>query len=203
VDAEFWLQAEKSLQVLTYPDASLAANSPVLGIPLSLHKIILSIVQFCRDPCKDAQRLTQLKSEMKYWESMVIEDKALTSSTGAGDLCRHATMMYILSASLMLEWVPRSLDVKVFQPRNIRRSSNQWQVRKAMDILRCPSTREQWTNCYLGCWPTLIFGYAVDTKEDVALIRKDLEERWNCLQFTEVSLVMNELESVWTERNIG
>lgn len=212
LDAEFWSQAEKTLQVLVFPDASRAANSPVLGIPLSLHKLVLSIVQFSRDPgSKDAQGLAQFKSEMKSWENMVMEDQALTSSAdadveltdSAGDPYRYTTMMYILAASLVLEWAIQSIDVQDFQPRNVHRSSNQWQFRKAMDILRCPSTCEQWTNCYLGCWPTLIFGYAVDAEDDVALIREDLQQRWNRLLSTEVLLVMDELESVWRERNIG
>lgn len=68
--------------------------------------------------------------------------------------------------------------------------------------MRCPQISDAWARCYLGSWPALIFGYAVDQPEDVALIRSDFRRRFHNLYSSEEMILLDELESVWRQRGI-
>ncbi len=61
-DWEFWAWAEGELDDLRLPYGPDVANSPVLGVPLSLYILILKIIHFCRDPL-----LLVEGTEEEYW----------------------------------------------------------------------------------------------------------------------------------------
>src|ERR1700712_2090611 len=52
-DAGFWLRAENVLaQSMLFPGPSILTNSPVLGVPLAIFKLVLSIKQLRQSPLR-------------------------------------------------------------------------------------------------------------------------------------------------------
>ena len=82
-------------------------------------------------------------------------------------------------------------------------TGDSWQIRRGLEVMRCPQASEEWSRCYLGSWPTLIFGYAVEKEDDIALIRNDLKQRFQQLHSGEELLFLEELEYVWHLRGSG
>lgn len=211
-DIEFCAKAEETLQSLTFPDASPADNSPVIGIPLSLQRLIIQIVQHCKSPAKaETAVLQKLSDDLQYWEDTILEAghclrcdgtwSTKTPSERARTFYQHSTSLHILAASLLLDWVVKSCEVpNTGSP--LPPTGDTWQVRRGLEILRCPQAHEEWSRCYLGSWPTLIFGYAVDRPEDIAFIRNDLKERFRKICSGEELLFLEELEYVWHLRGV-
>ena len=209
-DIEFCTRAEEALGSLAFPDASPADNSPVIGFPLSLQKLIIEIVRFRRScVAPDEKTLQRLSSEVRHWESIILAEghclkeepwSTRTASGRARMFHEHSTSLHVLAASLLLDWtVSPGGSIKRGGPIPARNDA--WQVRRGLEILRCPQANEEWSRCFLGSWPALIFGYAVDTPEDIALIRNDLQRRADRLCSGEEVLILQELESVWRRRN--
>ncbi|KIW93364.1 uncharacterized protein Z519_05969 [Cladophialophora bantiana CBS 173.52] len=212
-DFEFCARAEETLQSLTFPDASAADNSPVIGFPLALQKLIIEIVQLCKSPAKPEPELLEvLGRQLGYWEQTILEeghcvneeDSWLTKTPAerARIFHQHSTSLHILAASLLLDWVSRSHEVYETESP-LPPAGDTWQVRRGLEIMQCPQANEEWSRCYLGSWPTLIFGYAVDKPEDIALIRNDLRQRFHKLYSGEELLFLEELESVWRTRGVS
>lgn len=214
-DFDFVARAEGILQALTFPDGSQADNSPVIGFPLSLQKFIIAIVQLCKRPFEpDRHGLHKLHEEMEYWEGSILQQGHCIKQEGHGSSTwtpserarlfqQHSTSLHILAASLLLDWVSRSQEVPHKSRTNLPPPNNSWQVSRALQIMRCPQASEDWSRCYLGSWPALIFGYAVGTPENVALIRWDLEQRFRKLYSAEELEFLSELESIWRTRGIS
>lgn len=85
-DAEFWLQAEHLLGRSTlFPGRPISFNSPVLGIPLPLYRLVLSIQHLFRHPLRrDPETLAQIRSELAGFEAAVLCDQDLDSTCVAG-----------------------------------------------------------------------------------------------------------------------
>ncbi|OAL28862.1 hypothetical protein AYO20_09342 [Fonsecaea nubica] len=212
-DFEFCARAQETLQSLTFPDASPADNSPVIGFPLALQKLIIEIVQVCKSPTKaEPELLDVLGREMSFWEKTILEEghcvkecdswSVGTAAERARIFHQHSTSLHILAASLLLDWVSRAHEVSETTSL-LPPVVDTWQVRRGLEILQCPQANEEWSRCYLGSWPTLIFGYAVDKPEDIALIRRDLRQRFHQLYSGEELLFLEELESVWRTRGVS
>ena len=68
-DFDFCARAEKTLESLTFPDATTADNSPVIGFPRLLQKLIIEIVQQCKSVSKpEPETIQGLIMQMQYWE---------------------------------------------------------------------------------------------------------------------------------------
>lgn len=213
-DIEFCAKAEAILGSKMFPDASVEDNSPVIGFPLRLQKFIIDVVQLCKSPFEPEQHAIELlKREMEYWQPSILEDGVClhhvqqdTDKTSKAEKAaifhRHSTSLHILAASLILHWVIDSHEVSTGGELELPPPQDSWQVRRAVQILRCPQASEEWSRCYLGSWPTLIFGYAVYKAEDVALIRHDMQQRFRALYAGEDLLFLEELEAVWRSRGI-
>jgi hypothetical protein len=211
-DFDFCARAEKTLQGLTFPGASRADNSPIIGFPIALQTLIIEIVQQCKRPGRaSAAVLQRLSSEMLHWEEIILEegfcrDEDPWSSKSADQRAivfhQHSTSLHILAASLLLDWVLKSHEVSE-APGTLPPTDDAWQVRRGLEILRCREAWEEWSRCYLGSWPTLIFGYAVDKPEDIALIKEDLQQRYQKLCSEEELLFLEELEYVWHLRGLS
>ena len=206
-DVDFCAKAEGILQSLTFPDASPADNSPVIGIPLALQKLIIQVVQLCKSPTKaNVDVLQRLAAGMHYWESSILEEgycrlkevpwSTKESADRAEVFRQHSTSLHILAASLLLDWVIASQEVSI-DDFALPPAGDTWQVRRGLEILRCPQAHEEWSRCYLGSWPSMIFGYAVDRPDDIALIRNDLKERFQKLGLGGELFLLEELEHIW------
>jgi hypothetical protein len=201
IDPDFLLRSESILESRTFLDASPTANSPVLGLPLQLYRLILSIIHSCSSPVsRDPEASVQIKNEMIGWEGAVNELETAYDVTLMTEEDLHSTTiaLYVLAASLLLDLV---LDSLCEQPiPSLPSSVSRWQLRRAMEILRYSAVQEQWTRCFLGSWPLQIFGYAVDNEEDVALIRRAMQNMREWTGYGEVERIINELESIWQGR---
>lgn len=213
-DFEFCDTAAEVLRSLTFPEASLRHNSPVIGFPVELCTFIIRVVQMSRIPCKpNPDELTGLWKEMQEWETLIIDDTHCSSGDpithdistveGRSDLFHgHSMSLHILAASLLLTWVTQSQDHTVLSMGALPPINDTWQLRRALRILSCPDASKDWTRCYLGPWPSFIFGYAVDNHDDVELVRKDVQARIVNLCCGDDLLLLYELEEVWQRRGI-
>ncbi|KAK6385979.1 hypothetical protein LTS17_001552 [Exophiala oligosperma] len=213
-DLDFATKAEKLLRSLTFPDASPADNSPVIGFPLGLQKLIIEVVQLCKTPSRPEDRvLHRLHEEMEQWETSLPEEGCCVDEGSEADgtgihiqetrsFYEHSTSLHILSVSLLLDWVSKSTAVSDPINHHLTPSGKSWQLSRALQIMQCPRIKEDWSKCYLGSWPALVFGYAVDSPEDVAVIRQDLQHRYQAIYSGEELSFLVELEEVWQKRGI-
>lgn len=126
-DAEFWLRAENLLmKSKIFPSAFFGTNSPVLGVPLALFKLVLSIKQLWRRPASirhDRETLEELRAEVKDWEKKVPPEsegaEELPQDTFPGEveivgsnytLYNDATHLYILASSLLVQQLSEKAD---------------------------------------------------------------------------------------------
>jgi hypothetical protein len=119
IDDQFLASTEQILKSPTFEDASSAANSPVLGVPLPLYRLIIEVIHLCNSPTSiDPEARSRLKRQMKHWETVAIEvddnSRVLQSPTLAPPLSpphQHphphpeALALYVLAGSLLLDWV--------------------------------------------------------------------------------------------------
>lgn len=191
--------------------------SPILGATLLLYRLILDIINLHTGrKIQGADDALRLKAEMRQWEAKLLNKDARDGSSSAEtSFFTNTLSLYILAASLFLDWV---IDLSNFDTlteppglltgagqteRNGSPSFNEthrWQVACALSILRQPGARETWSSCYLGTWPMLIFGYAVDTDEDIMLIRRVLSYARHRMGYGENQRILSELEGVWSAR---
>lgn len=207
VDDDLIMRVECTLQSLTFLDASAAANSPVLGVPLELYRLILSIIRFSSSPAPlDETARSQLQSKMSFWESAICDfggntDNVRTESLGLQqDLSSLTLMLYVLAASLLLDLALIMIERRPTNLAGLPRLGLKWQLQKALGILRCPECNGQWTRCFLAPWPLQIFGYAVEEEEDISLIRWTLQKTREHTGYGEVTRVLDELAPIWRAR---
>lgn len=206
-DAEFWLQAENLLARSTlYPGRSVRFNSPVLGVPLALFRIVLSIKQLYKDPLRrDQETLELLQAEVEEWEGAVLSDRDLDSlspeersaSTYNYVLYKDAAYVYVLITSMLVEQLLEN-ESHVGPPQAVSR--DKWQLRKAIQILRSHQHDEEWARCFLGNWPVYTLGFLAGSAEDVGLVRADIWRRWDLTRFSQLARFGTDLEKTWTKR---
>lgn len=211
-DVEFCDRAQNTLKALTFPDSSPADNSPVIGFPLPLQRFIIEVVQLCKHgAAQEAYNLQRLSTQMRYWENTILDEEhcthednslsTMTASERARSFHQHSASLHILAASLLLDWATMfhwmPITGELPPPRD-----DAWQVERGLRIMQCPEASEDWSRCYLGSWPSLILGYAVNKLAHIALIRDDLEKRFQKLCSGDERIFLEELEVVWSLRGI-
>ncbi len=126
IDDQFLASTEQLLESLTFQDVSSAANSPVLGIPLPLYRLILDVIHLCNSPSYiDPEDCLRLKKEMKYWETVAIEVddntrglESPTSTSPSSPPHQHehphpeALVLYALAGSLLLDWIMKIPEMR-------------------------------------------------------------------------------------------
>lgn len=202
IDPQFVTNVERLLAPPNSQDASYAACSPVLGIPTTLYRLKLRIINFHNAPSQQSpENLARLRSEMDYWVALVVPRAAphLTSASAA-----HTFDLVILATSLLLDLVTEcftyQLPIDLLSLLNTN-NSPRWQVESCLEILRQPQEVEKWTGMFLGLWPLLILGYAVNSDEDMALIQGILGQMRERLGYGEVQRIQQELGKVQNSRN--
>ncbi|KAH7126063.1 amidase signature domain-containing protein [Dactylonectria macrodidyma] len=204
IEPQFVARAERLLAPGDITDPSYAASSPVLGVPTSLYRLILDMINFQNSPTlQNSEGLTELRSEMDHWEALVVprDPPRLTPISVA-----YTFDLVILAASLLLDLITESSTYQL--PIDLVSLSNssqptRWQVDLCLEILRQPQQVEKWTRCFLGAWPMLILGYAVRSDEDMKLIQQVLEQMRQRIGYGEVHRIQDELDKVWKARGRG
>ncbi|KAL2862795.1 Zn(II)2Cys6 transcription factor [Aspergillus lucknowensis] len=205
VDDDLIMRVECTLQSLTFLDASAAANSPVLGVPLELYRLILSIIRLTssRVPPNQVAR-SQLQGKISVWESTICD---FGDSTGnipterlQQDLSSLALVLYVLAASLLLDLALTMMEQKQTSMAGLPRLGFRWQLQTALGILRCPECNGQWTRCFLAPWPLQIFGYVVEEEKDISLVRSTLHKTREHTGYGEVTRLLGELAPIWRDR---
>ncbi|KAK4937832.1 hypothetical protein LTR10_021635 [Elasticomyces elasticus] len=204
-NAQFWLQAERLLTLSTlFPDRSMSFNSPVLGLPLGLFKLALSIKQLYQSPFRsDPETLEQFRSELENWEGAVLSDQDLDPLSAdeerndAHRYYRDAAYLYILTASMLIEQLS-DLEEKTGPPEAA--PSDCWQVRKVCQLLRAHRDDDEWARCFIGNWPVYTLGFFMQKPEDMRLVWEDLLKRWNLTKFGQVARFRKDVENTWARR---
>ncbi|KAI1614225.1 hypothetical protein EDD37DRAFT_594913 [Exophiala viscosa] len=206
-DAQFWVQAERLLTLSTlFPDRSMSYNSPVLGIPLGLFKLALSIKQLYQSPFRsDLETLEQFRSELDNWEGAVLSDQDLDplspdeERNDAHQYYRDAAYLYILTASLLVEQLSE-LGEKTGPPEAA--SSECWQIRKVCQILSAHRDDDEWARCFIGNWPVYTLAFFMQEPADMRLLWEDLLKRWNLTKFGQVARFRTDVELTWARRGL-
>lgn len=214
-DMDFVAKAHANLQVRVFPEASMTQNTPIIGIPLELQKLIIDIAQFCR-PNSPIPRdeISALQLRVENWETRILHCKdhsgkhtvdcaILVLSEQEQDFPQIATMLHILAASALLDWAWQSRDLSLDCARTLSQCGQYWQIRCALDLMKWANASEAWEGSYLALWPGLIVGYAVDTVEDVATVRTSLRRAHQQLCGAEDAHYLHELESTWYMRGLS
>jgi hypothetical protein len=213
IDSDFLVLVQEMLDSPIHTQSSLE-TSPILGATRLLYRFIIDIINHHSAVKTDGvNEALRLRAEMRRWEAILLNEYSQDrSSPEETSFYTDTLSLYILASSLLLDWVIESnsqMDPKEFladptasgaQDAPRRGTMHRWQVARALSILRQPGARETWSSCYLGTWPLLIFGYAVDTDEDVALIRRVFSYARHRMGYGENQRILTELEGVWSAR---
>jgi hypothetical protein len=207
-DVDFWLQAERLLDSSDmFPFDSVAVNSPIIAVPLSLHRLLLTIRQMYWRPREQSpETIAAVQAEVEEWEIVVLreggtEDVVLYGDVAHFQLYRDAFHLYILIASLLMEQFVDALDQRpyVLQPQG----TASWQVRKVTQILESHVSDDLWSNCYITNWSCYTVGFFMQDSADIELVRSDLLRRRRATGTSQLQRFSEELESVWLARSIA
>ncbi|KAF1968917.1 hypothetical protein BU23DRAFT_255576 [Bimuria novae-zelandiae CBS 107.79] len=226
-DLDFWLRAERLLdQSRVFPGQSNAMNSPVLGVPVSLFRLALTLKQMYQGVVSYDQRtLAELKNEIEVWEALVLCDQE-TDELGPTeernrkhDFYKSASYLFILFLSLLLEQIITPSVPPVVQEQNahglhssveathsrppLPAHPESWQILKATQIIQSYAHDDAWASCFIGNWPLYSIGFFMATPEHVQLTRNELRRRWDLMRWNQVARFRNDLEKTWTQRGVG
>ncbi|KAF2872795.1 hypothetical protein BDV95DRAFT_492142, partial [Massariosphaeria phaeospora] len=204
-DAHFWLAAEKLLhRSIMFPGRSNSLNSPVLGAPVSLFRLALSMKQQLQKPSGlDSAIPCHLSKEVEEWEVVVFCDLEL-DCLGADEepnsrhgLYRDGSYLYIIIISLLQEqilWKQAPMDYPEMTP------NGSWQLAKAFAILRSHRYDDEWKLCFIGNWPIYTLGFFASSQEQVDLVKGEIDGRWRLTNFSQLGRFISDLETVWRKR---
>jgi hypothetical protein len=207
-DAQFWLKAERLLnQNVMFPDGSNSLNSPVLGVPVSLFRLAITLKQDLQRIDRGTSDLTSLKSEVENWEALVLCNMEIDHlspkelPTRSHTFYRDASYLYILCISLMLEQL-QSTAIPTSGPPAMAPHSN-WQITKAIAILHSHKNDDEWKLCFMGTWPLYTLGFFMATKEHVQMVREEINDRWRLTRFSQLARFGRDLEIEWKRRGLS
>ncbi|KAK1658900.1 hypothetical protein BDP55DRAFT_593273 [Colletotrichum godetiae] len=215
VDEQFLDRSEHVLNARKLIDILSEDDSPVLGLPLPLYRLITDLIDFLNSPKHPTEAfLTRMREEIDTWEGFVlVEDTAADYPPSLTSFHKDAATLFVLGASLLLDYISESssslsplatqgpkISHLSWSPSQETSNIPRWQVQRAFEILRRPAAYETWTRCFLGAWPMLILGYSVTLPEDISLIRRVLNQMVERMGYGEIQRILDDLEAVWTVR---
>lgn len=224
-DANFWLQAERVLnQSKTFPGKSSALNSPVLGVPVSLFRLAITLRKMYQGVLPyDERSLDDIRSEVEVWEAFVLCDKETDELSDTEEknykheFYKSAGYLYILIASILLDQLA-SLPFSPVLPIEDTDGSDyatatyaqpplpadpdSWQVRKAVQILERYQYDDEWASCFIGNWPVYTIGFFLAAPEHVRLVLHELHRRWDLTKFNQVARYSADLEKTLVQRDL-
>ncbi|PNP76186.1 hypothetical protein FNYG_10475 [Fusarium nygamai] len=202
LDSEFISHAEDLLR--SYDNANPSSTKPniVLGVPTSLYRLILRIIDSYNVPRSSlSDHLKGLKAELQYWEQLLFDDEN-SQNVQNGD-SRFNDLM-IIATSLLLDLITETLtstDDSIYPESSAGEEDGKpwrWQLDLAMNILQCPEEHQKWSGCYLGAWPLLILGYGARSLEEITLVKDVLKRMQQRIGYGEVQRIRDELDEITT-----
>lgn len=204
-DPEFWNSVEELVDRSTLlPGASRNLESPILGVPLSLFRIIV-ILRECYRPGINInpEILKKTQRDVRMWENQ-LRDQDVESVHNApeismlrGSTTRDETVLYALAASLLLEQLKTAQRGKKI-PTSVSR--DKWQIGMFLGILKRQANNTKWAKSYTGTWPVYTFGLFLAEGEDRQIVVEDLERSWEVTKITPALRYYHDLESIWGSR---
>ncbi|KAF1847997.1 uncharacterized protein K460DRAFT_374944 [Cucurbitaria berberidis CBS 394.84] len=216
-DHNFWMRAEKLLeQSVMFAGQSNSINSPVLGVPVPLFRLAIQAKHIYQvSPAYNMQALSELRSEVEAWEAIVLCDKEI-DRLGVDELPnRHksyyedASYLYVLIISLLLEQISACSRMNASETHQqdllgrkppAAAAIDNWQIKKAIQIIKRYQDDNDWAGCYMGSWPVYTLGFFLIDPEHIEVIRQDLKRRWESTKFMQITRFRNDLEGVWAAR---
>jgi hypothetical protein len=189
-----------------FPGSQRALNSPVLGVPASLFRLVMLLRQCYRVGFSlDPTTLEQLRNEVASWEERLLYEEDFRSRFNeAARLSpqetsfRDGSYLYVALASLLLEQISQgrmSEGLPVAVPKDT------WQIQIAVQVLESHQNDQVWTKCYLGDWPIYSLGLFMSSTEHKQLVRSELQRRWECTKTAMVTRFERDLEAIWAARD--
>jgi hypothetical protein len=200
LESEFISHAEDLLS--SYDDANPSSAKPniVLGVPTSLYRLILRIIDSYNVPRSSlSDHLKGLKAELQYWEQLLFDD-GNSQNVQNGDSSFYDLL--IIATSLLLDLITEtltSIDDTICRSPSAGDGDGKpwrWQLDLAMNILQCPEEHQKWSGCYLGAWPLLILGYGARSLEEITLVKDVLARMQQRLGYGEVQRIRDELDEI-------
>ncbi|CAI4215975.1 unnamed protein product [Parascedosporium putredinis] len=175
-NAEFWYRAEDLLERSNFfPDQPRSVNSPVLGVPVSLFRLTLSLKQQLQNPFqRDQDTIDQLRGEVEMWEAALLCNREPTADLFPGDEVKNRQQgyyndvlyLFAVIASVMFEQLCLEVDAgtTVADGLPMAMPTDCWQVAKAVEILESRRDDSGWAGCYMGNWPTYTLGFFMTSR---------------------------------------
>lgn len=207
-DAAFWDRAQALLEQSVFFPGQTTLDSPVLGVPAHLFRLVIDLREHFRSPPSDAA-LRDLAARVEPWEAFLLLREDAESSPGAAPapdrdrLNRDSTYLYAAIASMLAERLAggggEGAADDLVRPVEPGRADC-WQAEKALAVMRQHAGDLRWFECYIGIWPVYTLGYLVDSADGLRLVMADLRTRWDQTRLSIVARYINDLE---TARRLG
>jgi hypothetical protein len=205
LDDTFWNKAELLLEDShLFPEESPSVNSPILGVPVSLFRLVLSAKQlYHRRDDPDLAALDELQAEIGDWEALVLrngdpDSAASQSNLSHYQLYKDAAYLYIIIASLLIDQAASAVASDA--TTHIPSASESWQAAKMLEILKRQQGNTEWGKCFISNWPLYTAGFFMDTHEAQDVVRQELRFRIEVTGFSQPVRFLQDLEAVWAER---
>ncbi|KAF5643646.1 general amidase [Fusarium sp. NRRL 25303] len=205
LDTNFITHAEDLLRSYDNANPSFAEPSIILGVPTSLYRLILRIIDSSNVPRSNlSDHLQGLKVELQYWEQLLFDDE--NSEKGQHGDSRFNDLI-IIATSLLFDLITETLasnDDTIYLVSSAREWDGKpwrWQLDLATNILQCPEEHQKWSGCYLGAWPLLILGYGARSLEEITLVKDVLRKMQERIGYGEVQRIRDELDEITTYKS--
>ncbi len=205
LDTNFITHAENLLRSYDNANPSFAEPSIILGVPTSLYRLILRIIDSSNVPRSNlSNHLQGLKVELQYWEQLLFDDE--NSEKGQHGDSRFNDLI-IIATSLLLDLITETLasnDDTIYPASSAREWDGKpwrWQLDLATNILQCPEEHQKWSGCYLGAWPLLLLGYGARSLEEITLVKDVLRKMQERIGYGEVQRIRDELDKITTYKS--
>lgn len=201
-DPMFWLNCEALLLRSTpFPGSPRTWNSPVLGVEFELYKVFLMIRKLWdsdRSTVDFKRAVHQLKTKFTPWELTVgmQGNHCIEGDTEILSVTQDATALFVVGASLLVSQLPGSIKGAIPLPFVIDDS----RLLQAKSILKRRAGDQRWGRSHLPNYPLYVLGFFMRSDEDIALVRRDMQQRLQQMAWSMIDRFWRDLESVWSTR---
>ncbi|THX49331.1 hypothetical protein D6C76_02372 [Aureobasidium pullulans] len=176
-------------------------NSPVLGVEFELYKVFLMIRKLWdsdRSTVDFKRAVHQLKTKITPWELTVgMQGKhCIEGDTEILSVTQDATALFVIGASLLVSQLPGSIKGAIPLPFVIDDS----RLLQAKSILKRRAGDQRWGRSHLPNYPLYVLGFFMRSDEDIALVRRDMQQRLQQMAWSMIDRFWRDLESVWSTR---